>query len=203
MAVSGCSILGGKGEPPTLYAPDPRVATDPSLPTVQWQLSLSPVTAASMIDSPRIAVRPTPGELQVYKGARWAKTPTEMLQDALIRALEDSGRIAAVSRQGSGVAADYRLVMDLRRFEADYAGKPVPAATIELNAKLLHATDQVVVGSRTFLHAAPAAGTDPARVADAFTEALGATAKELAAWVLITGEVHDTLGHPEGGSAGN
>lgn len=200
VAMAGCSILGGKGDPPTIYAPDPRVVTDPSLPSVQWQLSMSPVSASSMIDSARIAVRPTPGELQVYKDARWASPPPVMLEDALLRALEDSGRIPAVARQGTGVAADYKLVMDLRRFEADYTGNAVPSATIEVNAKLLHSSDQDIVGSRTFLHAVPATGTDPARVADAFSQALAEMTKELAAWVLITGEVHDTLGHPEPGS---
>jgi cholesterol transport system auxiliary component len=197
LAMAGCSILGAKGDPPTIYAPDPRVVTDPSLPTVQWQLSMSPVSASSMIDSARIAVRPTPGELQVYKDARWANPPPVMLEDALLRALEDSGRIPAVARQGTGVAADYKLVMDLRRFEADYAGNAVPSATIEVNAKLLHASDQDIVGSGTFLQAEPATGTDSARVADAFSKALGELTKELAAWVLITGEAHDTRGHPE------
>src|SRR3546814_9443388 len=95
-----------------------------------------------MTDSLRIAVRPTPDELQVYKGANWSRPPTLMLEDAVLRALEDSGHIGAVARQGSGIAGDYKLVMDVRRFEADYAGAAVPAATIEINAKLLHTADQ-------------------------------------------------------------
>src|SRR3546814_8916152 len=90
-----------------------------------------------MTDSLRIAVRPTPGEIQVYKGANWSKPPTQMLEDAVLRALEDSGRIGAVARQGSGINGNYKLVMDVRRFEADYAGAAIPSATIEVNAKLL------------------------------------------------------------------
>src|SRR5690606_16388199 len=115
--LGACSLLGG-GEQrvrSTIYAPDPRVAADPSWPHAQWQLSLAPANAARMIDSFRIAVRPTPDELQVYRGATWAKTPTDMLQDAILRALEDSGRLPSVARQGAGFVADYRLVLDLRR----------------------------------------------------------------------------------------
>ena len=41
--------------------------------------------------------------------------------------------------------------MDLRRYEADYAGNAVPSATIELTTKLMHTTDQRIVASRTFL----------------------------------------------------
>jgi cholesterol transport system auxiliary component len=169
---------------------------DPAWPSVDWQLSLGPPSAARVIDSYRIAVRPTPGELQVYKGARWAKTPTDMLQDALLRTLEDSGRIGAVARQGTGVAADYKLVLDLRRFEADYAGSALPAATIEVNAKLLHAVDQDIVASRTFLRAEPAAGTDVAQVSDAFTRSLGQLSHDIAGWVLVTGAAHDGTAHP-------
>jgi cholesterol transport system auxiliary component len=193
--LAGCSLLGGSRESPTIYAPDPRVEADPSWPAVAWQLSTSRPTAARMMDSLRIAVSPVPGELQVYKDASWARTPTEMVEDGVLRALEDSGRIPAVARQGSGIGADYRLVMDLRHFEADYAGAAVPSAVIEINVKLLHSHDQTVVGSRTFHQARPAAGTDVGLVADAFTEALGATTHDIAGWVLATGQAHE-LKHP-------
>lgn len=195
--LSGCSVLGGKKQLPTIFAPDPRVQADPSWPTVSWQLSLTHPEAARMVDSLRIAVRPSPGELQVYKGAAWAKTPTEQVEDTVLRALEDSGKIPAVARQGSGISADYKLVMDLRRYEADYAGGASPAAVIEVNAKLLHAPDQDVVGSRTFVQRAPAAGTDIATVAQAFSQALGAVGGEIAGWTLVTGEAHERGGaHP-------
>lgn len=193
--LAGCSILGGgTRESRTIYAPDPRVQADPSWPQVDWQLSVTHPEAARMVDSLRIAVRPTPGELQVYRGATWAKTPTEQVEDVLLRALEDSGRIPAVARQGSGIAADYKLVMDLRRYEADYAGSALPSATIELNAKLLHASDQEVVASRTFLRVVPAASTDVASVAQAFSGALEGIGGELAGWILVTGDSHERNG---------
>lgn len=193
-SLAACS-LGGKKTPGTIYAPDPRVTADPSWPSVTWQLSLAPASAARVFDSYRIAVRPIPGELQIYKGASWAKPPTDMVQDAVLRALEDSGRIPAVARQGTGIGADYKLVMDVRRFEADYAGNAVPAATIEINAKLIHTMDQGVVGSRTFLRAEPAVGTDVATVSDAFSRGLGTVGGEIAGWVLATGEAHEREAH--------
>lgn len=195
--LTSCSILGG-GSPrdrATIYAPDPRIAADPAWPSVQWQLSIAPASAARMSDSLRIAVRPTPDELQVYKGASWAKTPTDMVEDAVLRGLEDSGRIPAVARQGSGIAADYKLIMDLRRFEADYAGAATPSATVEVNAKLLHSIDQQVVASRTFLAKHPASGTAVPEVAAAFDPALSQVASEVAGWVLQTGEAHQRV-HP-------
>ena len=185
--LAGCSVLGGSKTPATIYAPQPTVAIDPSWPSVDWQLAISHPEAARMTDTLRIAVRPTPEELEVYKGASWAKTPSDQLQDTVLHALEDSHKIPAVARQGTGMAADYTLLSEVRRFEADYAGAAVPSATIEVNVKLLQATDQDVVATHTFLQAVPATGTDTGAVAQAFGTALGAIAHDIAGWALVTG----------------
>jgi cholesterol transport system auxiliary component len=192
-ALGGCSILGGKQkEPTTLYAPDPRVQADPAWPSVDWQLTIGRPEAARMTDSLRIAVRPSPEELHVDKGASWTKPPSEMVEDAVLRALEDSGKIPGVARQGSGVTADYKLVMDLRRFESDYAGGATPSATIEVNAKLLHAGERDVVASRTFVQTVPANSIAVADVVDAFNRGLGQVAHDVAGWTLSSG---DAYGH--------
>lgn len=194
--LSGCALLGGTPkEPVTVFAPDPRIQADPSWPAVPWQLALNTPTASRMDDGVRITVRPSPNEVQVYKGASWAKRPSEMLGDAVLRALEDSGKIAAVARQGSGIASDYRLVLDIRRFESDYAGQAVPAATIEVNAKLLHGQDPQVVLSRTFLQAQPAASIAVADVVAAFERALTDVSRDIGGWVLIEGDRHERGAH--------
>ena len=193
LGLAGCSIIGGGNdrERSTIYAPDPRVQIDPSAPVASdWQLSISPPVGARSIDSFRIAVRPTPNELQVYRGAAWAKVPTDMLQDALLRALEDSGKLPSIARQGAGIGADYKLAIDLRRFEADYAGNAVPAATIEFNAKLIHSFDQSIVASRTFHHAEPATGTEVALVVGAFSRGLAQVSGDLGQWILVSGDQH-------------
>jgi cholesterol transport system auxiliary component len=192
LALGACSILGGGGEREraSIYSPDPRVAADPAWPHVDWQLAINPPSAARTVDTFRIAVRPSPGELQVYSGASWARAPTDMVEEVILRTLEDSGHIAGVSRRGSGVAPDYRLLLDLRRFEADYAGAATPAATIELHAKLLHARTQGIVASRTFTVATPAGGTDVATVAATFTGVLETLGRDVAGWTLTAGAAH-------------
>lgn len=195
--LNACALLGGGSrDDGVVYAPDPRPAADPSWPSVEWQLSVTTPVAARMLDSMRIAVRPSGNEIQVYKDASWAKNPSVMLEDALLRVLEDSGRIPAVARQGSGVSADYKLVLDLRRFESDYtqAGAP-PLATIEFNAKLLHAQDQQVIATRTFLVKQPSASTAVPDVVTAFESALGEVSHALAGWVLTSGHAHERGAH--------
>lgn len=191
LLLAGCSILGAGNarERSTIYDLDPRVATDPSWPRVDWQMSLPSATASRVTDSLRIAVRPTPNELQVYKGAVWSRSPTDMVEAAILRTLEDSGRIAAVARQGSGISAEYKLVLDLRRFESAYTAADMPPTVrIELNAKLLRSADQQVVASRTFLQENPAASAGIDDVVAAFEHGLQAVTGELAGWVLGNGD---------------
>jgi len=186
-ALGGCSLVGGSKTPAAIYAPLPEVHADPAWPMLDAQVSIGAPHVAGMLDGVRIAVRPVPGELQVYKGALWAKDPGEQLRDAVLQTLEASGKVAAVARQGSGIAADYRLELDVRRYEADYAGGATPSATIEVNAKLMRSIGQSVVGSRTFRTVEPAAGEDAALVARAFGVALGGIARDISGWMLATG----------------
>ena len=192
LALGACSLLGGAGERErgTIYSPTPQVQADPAWPRVDWQLSINPPTAPRTVDTFRIAVRPVPGELQVYGGSSWARAPSDMVEDVVLRTLEDSGHVPGVARRGSGIAPDYRLLLDLRRFEADYAGGAVPSATIELHAKLLHARAQGIVAARTFLIAEPAAATDVGSVAVAYERALESLGRDVAAWTLTTGDTH-------------
>ena len=197
LPLTGCSIIPDPKDAPTIYAPEAKAEADPAWPSVAWQLATTRPGAARVLDSSRIAVSPVPGELQVYRGAAWAQSSTDMVESGVLRVLEESGKLAGVGRLATGLRADYRLLMDVRRFEADYAGAAVPSAVVEVSAKLLHASDQAVVGSRRFRHAQAASGTDAAVVADAFAQALRATSHDIAGWVLATGQAHETA-HPGG-----
>ena len=142
-----------------------------------------------------MGVRPVPGELQVYRGSAWAQPPTDMLEAGVLRVLEDSGKIAGVGRLASGLRSDYRLMMDLRRFDADYRGGPEPAAIIEVSATLLDSRDQRIVARRTFQRAQPAGATNVASVAQAFDQALASISAEIAGWTLAQGQA-DVRTHP-------
>ena len=124
---AGCSILPEKTEV-ALYAPDPRIAADAAWPTVDWQLVVPRPVGAALVDSARITVRPAPGELQVYKSASWTQPALDIVQDAVVHGFEDAGRIGGVARRGEGINADYQLLLDVRRFDTDYAQSGGPAA---------------------------------------------------------------------------
>ena len=183
-ALPACSLLGGSKEPPAQFAPMARASADASWPQVDAQLVIAPVQIARPYDSLRIAVRPTPQELQVYKDGVWAQRPSEMITASLLRTFEESGRLRAVARAGSGVNGDYRLLLDVRRFEANYAGGTAPQATIEISAKLLRNDEANVLASHTFLQTEAAGGTAVPQVVDAFDRAMSRIDRDVAGWTL-------------------
>lgn len=189
-ALAACSILPEKTEV-ALFAPDPRITADPSWPTVDWQLVVPRPVGAALVDSPRIAVRPGPAELQVYKAAAWTQPALDLVQDAIVHGFEDSGRIGGVARRGEGINADYQLLLDVRRFESDYAETGGPAAVVEIGAKLLADDDDQVVAHRVFRVSEPARATDVASVAAAFEAALGEATAEIVGWTLVEGQRHE------------
>ncbi|TAA28746.1 ABC-type transport auxiliary lipoprotein family protein [Pseudoxanthomonas winnipegensis] len=188
LALAGCSSLlgGGARTPTTIYAPQVQVTPDPAWPRVPASIVVTKPTAPRLLDSARIAVRPSPDELQVYKGASWAQSATSMLQDAVLRTLEDAGKAAGVGSAESGIHGTYKLLLDVRRFESDYAGGATPAATLVVNAKLVRNLDQSVLASRTFSVAQPAAGTEIAQVVPAFDQALAQLTGQIVGWTLTT-----------------
>ncbi len=186
LSLAGCGLLP-KREPIALYRPEAIVATDPAWPQANWQLRIARPYADDAHDSARILVRPQLGELQVYKGAAWTQPAPDLVLDTLLRAFGDSGRIAGVGRRGEGVGADYELLLDLRRFEADYADGATPTARIALGARLVRNDDDRVVASRVFEADAPADGTAVTAVDRAFAQGLGTVTTQLIGWTLDEG----------------
>lgn len=182
-STAGCGILPERSEL-RLFDPQPQILVDAALPKVDWQLAIPRPYADTTVDSPRILVRPAPGELQVYKGAAWTQSAPDLVQDRLLRAFADSGRLPGVSRRGDGVGADYVLLLDLRSFESDYTANGAPKARIVIGARLLHARDKRVVATRRFESLTPARATDVASVAQAFEQGLASVGGEMLPWVL-------------------
>jgi cholesterol transport system auxiliary component len=129
-------------------------------------------------------VRAQPGELQVYKGAAWTQPMPDLVLDTLLRAFADSGRVPGLARRGEGIDADYELLLDLRRFEADYTDGDAPVTRIELGARLVHNTENRVVDARVFAANIRAEGDQAADLQRATERGLGEIFPQLIGWTL-------------------
>lgn len=190
LALGGCLSLGGDADV-AVYSPQLQVATQPDWPTVTWPLVVVRPLASDALDSERVAVRPFSDVMQVYKDALWSDPAPDMLQDALVRAFEDSGKIVAIGREQSGMRGAFALQVDMRQFEAVYSapGRP-PSVVVSLQAKLFEHPGNRVLAMKPFRVSVPASSTKVPDVMAAFDSASTQAISDIVGWTLVTGQAN-------------
>ncbi len=187
-ALGGCLSLIKEPDPIATYSLRPETAADNGWKSADWALTVIRPNTSAFLDTKRIAVRPEPNVLQVYKGANWSDTLPDLVQTAVVEGFENSGKIKTVSRQNSGVPAEVALLLDIREFEAVYApGARIPAASIRIHAKLLQYPSNRVIAIRTFSTDVPAASKRIPDVIQAFEQGMVRINGEIVGWSLANG----------------
>lgn len=184
--VAACSTLGGKRTPFSIHSPKLAPFASLAIAPVDWQLQVALPQASSALDSPRIAVMPRPGVLEVYPAARWRDPAPRLVRSLVVEAFDLSGRIGGVSGANTGLSADYALAIDLRDFQAE-VGADGTRAAIRLQARLFDLRGNRIIATRAFDETAPAANSDVASVVEAFESALARLMPELVNWTIDSG----------------
>lgn len=157
-------------------------------PPVTWQLVVDEPYAAGALAGTRIAVRAEALSYGVLSGARWSERAPRVVQDLLLRGFEDSGRIIGVGRASAGLRGDFQLLLELRRFEADYAGGR--DVVVEIVARLTRYASNEALATRRFAARQPIDGRGNAAVVAAFDAAMADLVPEVVDWALTTGEAN-------------
>jgi cholesterol transport system auxiliary component len=188
LPLAGCISLIKEPDPIAVYALRPEAVDAANLPTVSWSLTVIRPNSLAFLDSNRIAVRPEPNVLQVYKGANWSESLPDLVQANLVQALENSGRIKSVSRQNSGVPAEVAMLVDIRQFESVYApSAKIPDAVIQMHVKVLEYPSNRVIAVQTFNASVPSASKDIPDVVLALERGLNTVTAEIVAYTLANG----------------
>ena len=186
LILSGCGPLiklPGSGPAPMFYSLTPPALEAPGTARDTILLVEEPL-ALGGLSGDRIALTPARREMSFFAHARWRDRAPRLVLAALIETLEGSKAFKAVIREGAGLRSDYRLKLELRDFQAEYAGAGAPRVHVRLYAMLIGQPRGDILATRQFDHAAPAGGTDMAAVVGAFDEALGAVLWDAAHWGL-------------------
>ena len=180
-------FIPGTGPAPNLYNLTPKSTFRPDLPKVDWQLVVEEPLAAGGLDTNRIALRPSATELKYFGGVRWVERAPRMVQTLLVESFENTGKIVAVGRQAIGLRSDFNLKSELREFQAEYiGGRSVPVIRVRLNAKIVRQPRLVIIASRNFERAVPAADNSMPAIVAAFDKALDKVLRQLVEWTLLT-----------------
>jgi cholesterol transport system auxiliary component len=183
--LAACSPLGGPRTEFRVFSPASVVTPDAAWPDAGWQLTVMAVASNPVLDSTRIMVRPSAHQVQTYRGVRWADRSQELLETAVVRAFEESGRLAAVGRMANTARGDFALFMEVRAFEIVYIGGQ-PEALIEVQANLVQLRGGGVA-SRRFRHAVSGTSVEIDPMVEAFSEAMSAMSSEVVGWTLVEG----------------
>lgn len=191
--LTACSMLVGKPEDLTVYAPTlARPAQTPARLARAWELSIAEPRAIGPLDGAHIAVVPSAGEMQTYKGVRWREVSPVLIQQLLLQAFRDSAGLDGVGAPTSVLHADFLLLSDLQDFQAEYRGAKVPTVVIRLYGQLLDHSTGRTLASRTFAVEEASTGAGVPEVFVAFQAALNSLLPQVVEWGIATADANWT-----------
>lgn len=128
LLLAACGITGTSPEP-RFYtlASEPPPAAPPSASS--YTVVVGPVTIPEVVDRPQIVTRTNENRVEIDEQARWAaplkSEIARVIADAIAKELSGA-RVSTAEQRASG-APDYRVVIDVQRFESSSAGSTVQA----------------------------------------------------------------------------
>lgn len=185
---AGLSTLTSATAPTDLFTLTPKSTFDPGLPRLKHQIVIPEPTATAAVSNDRIAVNPSPLQVEYLSGARWVDRAPVIIQALLIESYENSGKVDAVGRSAVSLRADYLVVTDVREFQAQVpVGVPDDTrlqVLVRLNFKLVNADMDRIIASRSFEERVAAQSDDAPDIAEAFDEALGDVMRDAVEWSI-------------------
>jgi cholesterol transport system auxiliary component len=179
----GCVLLSKPAKDVPLYS-----VTSPTVISSQPKLTKSllvdlPVTPL-WLEHDRIALRKATLQEDFFAAARWSSPLPNMAQEMIITTLEKTGKLT-VFNQRSGLPADYRLVIEIRNFQIEYAETNKPdTVNISFTASLLDNSSQKLHASKNFTSRQNVTQDNLPVIMRTFDKAFAETQTALAGWVL-------------------
>lgn len=180
-AFGACASIGA-ATPPDTYEIAAPVRSGRIAGGTRAQILIPEPTAIKALDSNQIVVKPTPYTLEYLGQSQWSDRLPRMVQLRFVQAFENSGRVAAVGVPGQGLAIDYQIVMEIRRFEISADG--ADTATVEISVKALNDRNGTVRATRVFKAAVPVSGSTNELYVAGLNKAFQEITAEIVNWTL-------------------
>ena len=146
-----------------------------------WLLVVPEPTTLMGFNTDKILLQPSAGESVPVANARWGDNLPILVQAKVIQSFENAGYAKSVSRTRDGVAGDYQLLIDIRRFQIATASEP-GTAEIDFMVKIVDKEGKIVNAS-SFQGSAPVTGTGAQAYVNAVDEVFANLMSDLVAWV--------------------
>lgn len=121
------ALLAGCSSSPrvTFYTLNVAATNEPSAPVIN-SVAIGPITLPDFLDRPQLVVQTSANRVEILESHRWAESPKSEIPRIIAADLTVLLQPARVSTypQNAGMNADYRVLLDIQRFEMT-AGKGV------------------------------------------------------------------------------
>lgn len=144
----------GAPRPVKYYVIDiPPAPAATSVTPLPVSLLVGRFTASHLYRDDRLVYGSGQVQLGTYEYDRWAEAPADMVQDALVRVLRNSGQYAAVSRVAASVRGNYIVRGHLLQMYG--VDQPALVARFSLHLELYDPTTRSIPWSETYTHDEP------------------------------------------------
>jgi uncharacterized lipoprotein YmbA len=143
-----------------------------------YSVAVGPATIPAVVDRPQIVLRTGANRVTPAEESRWA----EPLKDSIPRVIAGNlasllgGAQVAAYPQSAAAVADYRVLLDVQRFDSALGD----AATLEVLWTVTAASGGAAIARRSLVRE-PAGGTDYDALVAAHNRALAAVSRDIAA----------------------
>jgi cholesterol transport system auxiliary component len=182
--LSGCGTLLGISKSVDTFDLASATVKPREHPRRHVQLLIPTPTALKMFDGQNIVIRSGPSSIAYLSGAQWADRLSKIVQDKLLQAFEDTGRVGGVGTPGQGLAIDDQVVTEIRDFSIDTSSGN--NAVVEIAAKVLDDRNGTVRAARVFQASVPVEGKANADYVRALQSAFDKVTTEIVTWTLAT-----------------
>jgi len=150
------------------------------------RLLIEPPTAASGLNTARIALRPDPMLLDYFANAQFVEVLPIMVQDLVRDSLDATGSLDVLGPDATGLRADYVLRLHIQDFQAEYdrgLGQP-PLINIRIQLRLLGLPRRESLATARGQQTLRADGTALETVIQGFDQAMGLVLRRIVTWTI-------------------
>ncbi|MDR3176514.1 MAG: ABC-type transport auxiliary lipoprotein family protein [Desulfovibrio sp.] len=184
LCLSGCGALLAPGPAPARLQLRPALPGKLAAAPADKQLVAARPSAGSEISGDAIAMSLGNREIRYLSGALWTADVPSLVQRFALEALEESNILRGVGDESIGIAADLRLLIDIREFGLHCeTEESLPVGVFSARFLLLDARDGKVSGTLHVRETAQASDNDPVALAVACETALGRGLAKSTQWV--------------------
>ncbi|MCG8530205.1 MAG: ABC-type transport auxiliary lipoprotein family protein [Desulfovibrionales bacterium] len=188
LLLGGCAIDLGLTPPPASNHYLLAVSTTTPAQTAMHKvptISIDRPQANAFLNSTGIAVIKGDQKVLYYADGQWATVLPEMMQSAVIRALNGTQQVRAFNNEQPGITADYNLIWSIEDFYASYGeDKAPPQIMVTLNCWLVDNITGTTVATSVFAdqQEADELALDPIIVS--FNAAVEALLQDMSNWAV-------------------